>query len=221
MSWLTGLGPTARTDPDAPRDQVSAWMTALPDVTARLSEGGTVAIAGCGTGWAALALARAFPAARVHGLDQDATAVAGARERARAAGLDDRVRFTVWEAVAPLPDGLPGYALVCLLGTMPRLGDPVSALTRVRSALEPGGAVLLAGVRPKPPGYPSGRDEGGRGARRPAPHQASGQAPCLTWTTAREWALRAGFARAVELPIGHPIWGFFRIDRGPVASPVS
>ena len=52
----------------------TAWLPAVPDVHARLlaEPGARVADLGCGGGWSAIALASAYPQARVDGYDVDA-----------------------------------------------------------------------------------------------------------------------------------------------------
>ena len=70
------------------------WLAAMPDVVDRLQDGGArVADLGCGQGWSSLAVARAFPQARVDGIDLDPGSIADATRHAEDAGLADRVRF--------------------------------------------------------------------------------------------------------------------------------
>src|SRR5207248_1848811 len=47
------------------------WLPAIPDVHARLTQGARVADLACGAGWLAIALAQAFPAVTIDGLDID------------------------------------------------------------------------------------------------------------------------------------------------------
>src|SRR3954447_23667421 len=56
------------------------WLRAMPDVVARLERLAAPRLAdvGCGQGWAAIALARAFPHAWVDGLDPDPDSIADA-----------------------------------------------------------------------------------------------------------------------------------------------
>ena len=62
----------------------------MPDVASRLSAGGQVLDLGCGTGWSSIAIAQAFPAVRVHGLDTDTASVDEARRHAAQAGVAER-----------------------------------------------------------------------------------------------------------------------------------
>jgi hypothetical protein len=75
------------------------WLAAMPDVVARLRAGGVrVADVGCGQGWSTIALARAFPAAGIEGLDADDASIAEARRHAAEAGVGDRARFRAGDA---------------------------------------------------------------------------------------------------------------------------
>ncbi len=71
------------------------WLPAVPDVDARLRSNlpARVADIGCGTGWSSIAIAIAYPEARVDGFDLDEASVATATANAEAEGLADSVRF--------------------------------------------------------------------------------------------------------------------------------
>ena len=69
------------------------WLQALPNVVERLASGGRVLDVGCGAGRAALALALAFPKARIVGIDTDKSSIEQARAAALGAGLDGRIEF--------------------------------------------------------------------------------------------------------------------------------
>lgn len=49
----------------------SEWFPAVPELHARLTGGGRVADIGCGEGWSAIAMAKAYPAVEVDGYDLD------------------------------------------------------------------------------------------------------------------------------------------------------
>jgi len=116
------------------------WVPALPGVAAALAAGGRVADVGCGHGVAAVLLARAYPQASVHGYDFHDRSIQVARAHAAQAGLGARIRFETCDA-ASYPAG--GFDLICLLDTLHDLGDPAAALAHARTALAPGGAVLV------------------------------------------------------------------------------
>lgn len=76
----------------------------LPGLKQRLDAGGTVLEVGCGTGRHLLQIAKAFPRARVVGVDIDPTGLNAARVAVAQAGVSDRVKLVAGEvgsAVAP------------------------------------------------------------------------------------------------------------------------
>src|SRR5512145_1165525 len=77
---------------------VPQWLPALDGVVARLEEGIAVADVGCGYGHSSLLMAEAFPNSRFHGFDTHAASIEEARRNAEAAGLSDRVSFSVARA---------------------------------------------------------------------------------------------------------------------------
>ena len=118
----------------------TAWVPALPGVAARLAAGGRAADVGCGHGAAAILLARGYPQASVCGYDPHHRSIQAARQRAAQAGLGGRIRFEPPDATS-YPAA--GFDLICLLDTLHDLGDPAAALAHARTALAPGGAVLV------------------------------------------------------------------------------
>src|SRR5882724_1794125 len=74
---------------------VKKWLPTMPQVIAKLNEGGTALDVGCGSGRAAIAIATAFPKSEVHGFDAHPGSVERARSNAKAAGVGDRIKFDV------------------------------------------------------------------------------------------------------------------------------
>ena len=124
------------------RTELATWFAAMPDVSARLTEEtARVLDIGCGFGWSSVSIARAFPAARIDGVDLDAASIDAARAVAEQAGVDERVRFDVRDA-ASLAGA--GYDVVTMFEMLHDLAHPVDALRAAREALAPGGVVLVA-----------------------------------------------------------------------------
>ena len=113
----------------------------MPDVHRVLSSAhARVADVGCGGGWSTVAMARAFPRAEVIGFDTDLASVADAWRNAEDAGV--AVRFAARDAEAIAADG--PFDLVLVLEALHDMARPVEALRAMRSALAPGGSVLVA-----------------------------------------------------------------------------
>lgn len=122
-----------------------SWLPAMPEVVACLSAGGRALDVGCGTGVVPVALAKAFPAATIAGLDFDARSIDLARGHAREAGLGNRITFLA-EPATQLPIE-PGWDFISSFDVIHDLPDPLGAMKRIRSALNQGGTYLM--VEPK------------------------------------------------------------------------
>ncbi|MFC4784986.1 class I SAM-dependent methyltransferase [Nocardioides sp. MAHUQ-72] len=203
--------------------ETRAWVETLPDVAARLDRGGIVLDAGCGEGWSTIGLARAFPAARVVGVDLDARSVEEARRHVEDTGLVDRVEIVRANAADPaaLRDAARSpVTLVTVYQALHDMGEPVEALRAFRGLLATGGAVLVA-------------DEHGEDERYAPADEVErlklsmSVLHCLpaTWAesssvvngtvlrpgTLRRWVAEAGFERFEVLPVEHPFWRFHRL----------
>ncbi|NUW38750.1 SAM-dependent methyltransferase [Nonomuraea rhodomycinica] len=198
-----------------------AWLAAMPDIAARLREAprSRVADVGCGQGWAALAIARAFPNVCVDGLDADASSVADARAAAERAGLGDRVRMEQADACRIVAAG--PYDLVMILEVLHDLSRPVEALRSARAALAPGGAVLVVDERVSDrftaPGDKVERMMYGWSVTHCLPAQLVEFPSAATGTvmragTVRRYAEEAGFARCSVLPVDNDFFRLYRLD---------
>jgi SAM-dependent methyltransferase len=118
----------------------SAWLPALDGVVAKLEAGAKVADVGCGLGASTLVMARAYPKSQFVGFDGHPRSIELARQRAREAGVDDRVQFEVAKSTE-FPGS--GYDLVAHFDCLHDMGDPVGAARHVRRTLAPGGAWML------------------------------------------------------------------------------
>lgn len=186
-------------------DEVREWVSALPFVSEALAAGGAILDAGPGEGWSTLALAQAFPQAPVVAADPDDDAVLAARAAATAAGLDERIAFleAQLDDAATLRPWLPdGAALATVFDTLMGARDPIGALTAFRTLLSPRGTVLVA-IPLLPDEFAAPADALGR--------RAYVEGRVLRAPRLQEWAAATGF-RAVELPIPHEQWRWFRLD---------
>jgi SAM-dependent methyltransferase len=187
---------------------VSSWLPALEGVVPKLTQGALVADVGCGLGASAILMAQAFPKSRFRGFDIHPGSIELARERAKAAGVEDRVTFEVAKAT-----DFPGsnYDLVAHFDCLHDMGDPVGAARRVREVLSPAGTWLVvepfAGDKVEDNLNPVGRVFYGASTMLCVPNSLASQGPALG-AQAGENRLREvvkaagfrGFRRATETP---------------------
>ena len=123
---------------------VTAWLPALEGVEAKLRAGARVADLGCGHGSSTILMAQAYPESTFVGTDYHAGSIDAARERAREAGVGDRVRFEVADA-----EGLTGgpYDVVTLFDCLHDMGDPTAAARAIRERLAPDGTLMVVEPR--------------------------------------------------------------------------
>jgi 2-polyprenyl-3-methyl-5-hydroxy-6-metoxy-1,4-benzoquinol methylase len=124
----------------------SELLPAIPDIHARLaaSPAARVADVACGVGWAAIAIARAYPGVHVDGYDLDPSSIDLARMHAREAGVADRVTFEARD-IADVETG--AYDAVVVIEAMHDMSQPVAVLASIRRILRPGGVALIADER--------------------------------------------------------------------------
>jgi len=118
----------------------SAWIPALEGMESRLKEGAKVADVGCGLGASTILMAQAYPKSKFFGFDFHAVSIEKARERAKKAGVADRVTFEVCKAT-----DYPGhdYGLVTHFDCLHDMGDPASAAKHVLKSLHKDGSWML------------------------------------------------------------------------------
>ena len=119
---------------------VQEWLPTMPDVVEKLRAGGAYADVGCGSGRAAITVAKAFPAARVFGFDNHAGSIARARRNARAEGVARRITFEARDAKR-MPKGR--FDLVSTFDVVHDAADPVGLMKAIRRALTPDGTYLM------------------------------------------------------------------------------
>jgi 2-polyprenyl-3-methyl-5-hydroxy-6-metoxy-1,4-benzoquinol methylase len=119
---------------------VTQWIPALDGVQAKLEAGGKVADVGCGHGASTILLAQAYPKSRITGFDYHGPSIDWARKAARAAGVDDRVRFEVAAAKE-----YPGkdYDFVAVFDCLHDMGDPAGAARHVLQSLKSDGTWMI------------------------------------------------------------------------------
>jgi 2-polyprenyl-3-methyl-5-hydroxy-6-metoxy-1,4-benzoquinol methylase len=119
---------------------VQSWIPSLEGVEAKLQKGAKVADIGCGFGASTIVMAKAFPKSKFHGFDYHAPSIEAARERAKQAGVSDRVTFEVAKST-----DYPGrdYDLVAHFDCLHDMGDPSGAARHVRESLAKDGTWMI------------------------------------------------------------------------------
>jgi SAM-dependent methyltransferase len=203
---------------------VPQWLPQVPDVFARLGDStqpARVGDFGCGAGWAAIELAKAFPHLRVDGLDSDEASIAAARHNAVAHGVADRVDMEVRDLGDPAADWSPRFDVVFFFECLHDLPRPVEALRHARAALRPGGSVIVMDERAAEtftaPGDDVERFFAAASALWCVPQGLVGTDPepvgtLLRPSTMDRLADLAGYRDREILPIDHPVWRFYRLQ---------
>jgi SAM-dependent methyltransferase len=119
---------------------VADWIPALEGVESKLRTGAVVADVGCGYGSSTITMSKGYRMSTFVGYDYHEPSIASAREAARRAGVEDRVRFEVASAKA-MPDR--SFDLLCCFDCVHDMGDPVGALAHARQALKPNGTLMI------------------------------------------------------------------------------
>jgi 2-polyprenyl-3-methyl-5-hydroxy-6-metoxy-1,4-benzoquinol methylase len=198
------------------------WLPAIVDVDARLQAepSGHVLDVGCGTGWASIAMAYAYPNIKADGVDLDRDAISAARRNAERAGVADRVRFSVTDA-ADLR-GAGEYNLVTIFEALHDMSRPVDALRAARQMLSDDGTLLVAdGLIDDEFTVPASTLErfaygwsvvsclpGAMGDP-----QTAATGAVMRPSVLRQYALQAGFGEVEVLPIHTDFWRFYRLLR--------
>jgi 2-polyprenyl-3-methyl-5-hydroxy-6-metoxy-1,4-benzoquinol methylase len=192
----------------------AAWIDALPDIRARLEQGGRVADVGCGQGFSTRAMAERFPHAAVEGFDVDAASIEDARRHAQGSGA----AFVTGDATTVRDRG--PYDLVLVLEALHDIPHPVETLAAVRAALAPGGAALIVDERVadrfEAPGDEVERMMYGWSVTHCLPTQMVEQPSAAIGTvlradTVRELAAEAGFASLDVLPVENDFFRLYRL----------
>ncbi|MBF6600416.1 MAG: methyltransferase domain-containing protein [Dehalococcoidia bacterium] len=123
----------------------SVLLPELPELGRQLADGGTILELGCGAGAGLVALARAFPACTVTGLDPDPTSVALARERIAAAGLDEHVHAEEMRAEDLTSED--AFDFIYTQISLHEMDDALTVLTNAGRALKEDGVLLITEIR--------------------------------------------------------------------------
>lgn len=119
---------------------IGEWIPAMTGMNEKLQAGAKVADVGCGHGASTIIMANAFPKSRFYGFDNHEASIATARKKAKAAGVSERVTFTVANA-RDFP--VENYDLICFFDCLHDMGDPHAAAKRACEALASDGSCMI------------------------------------------------------------------------------
>jgi len=116
------------------------WIPALDGVDAKLKAGAKVADVGCGLGASTILMANAYPKSTFVGFDYHQGSLDAATDRAKKAGVTDRVKFTQAKA-----KDYPGndYDFVTFFDCLHDMGDPAGAAKHVKQSLKKDGSWMI------------------------------------------------------------------------------
>jgi Methyltransferase domain len=202
----------------------SDWLSQIDGLIDRLqAPGARAAEIGCGEGWAAISLAKAFPNVRIDGYDNDDASVAAARRLAAEAGVGDQAHFEVVDVTDALPSTIASGAcdLVMAFEMIHDLARPVEALAAMRRLGKPDAVHLVMDEKVA--------DSFGAPAENPierlmyagsvlhclpvgradSPSMATGTV--MRRSTFEGYARDAGFSTVTVLPIEHDLFRFYQL----------
>ena len=119
---------------------VSAWIPSLEEVDAKLKAGARVADVGCGLGASTILMAKHYPKSEFVGFDYHDKSIETAKQRAKDAGVSDRIVFEM--AMAKTYSGRD-YDLVTFFDCLHDMGDPAGASAHVHSSLKKDGTWMI------------------------------------------------------------------------------
>jgi SAM-dependent methyltransferase len=116
-------------------------LAELPELAARLAQGGRVLDVACGGGRWLIAVATRFPATELVGVEFEPDSVARAMRHVTEAGLDARIRIEAREI--PAMPYAAEFELVYMQDALHELPDPVGSLGAAWAAVQAGGRLLV------------------------------------------------------------------------------
>jgi 2-polyprenyl-3-methyl-5-hydroxy-6-metoxy-1,4-benzoquinol methylase len=197
----------------------SEWLPAIPEVHACLQADppARVADVACGEGFSTIAIARAYPKARVDGIDSDVSSITAAERHLAGSGVEDRVRFQPRNAAEIEGES---YDLVYIHEALHDMSYPVEVLRTCRGLLVDGGSVVIGDERVADaftvPADDLERFYYGFSVLHCLPvgmvgAGAAGTGTVMRADTVRRYAGEAGFAGFEVLPIENDFYRFYRL----------
>lgn len=126
--------------PNYAANLVHNWLPALNGVVDKLRKGAKVADVGCGFGASTILMAQAFPQSKFYAYDYHQMSLEKAKDRARRAGVYDRIEFR-----QALAKDYPNeqYDLIAFFDCLHDMGDPIGAAKHARSCIAADGTWMI------------------------------------------------------------------------------
>jgi 2-polyprenyl-3-methyl-5-hydroxy-6-metoxy-1,4-benzoquinol methylase len=122
---------------------IQLWVPAMPDLERKLAEGALCADVGCGAGRASIKLAQEFPNTRHVGYDVSDAQLERARQNAKEAGVEDRVRFEKLDVSKGMPEQ---YDVITTFDVVHDAVDPAGLLRAIREGLKDDGIYVCLDI---------------------------------------------------------------------------
>ncbi len=195
---------------------VKHWIPTMPDVQAKLEAGGLALDVGCGSGRAAIAIAKGFPKAKTFGYDNHAGSVERARANAKAEGVGKRVSFKVVDAKR-----MRGakFDFISTFDVVHDAADPIGLLKGIRRVLKADGTYLMLEMNCSPNVHENVNFVGKflysvstlYCMTQSLAQNGAGIGAAMGEPKARELATAAGFSHFRRLPIQDPFCALYEL----------
>ncbi|HEY9179984.1 MAG TPA: class I SAM-dependent methyltransferase [Candidatus Baltobacteraceae bacterium] len=116
------------------------WIPACDELDAKLRGGAKVADIGCGLGASTILMAQAYPNSTFYGFDYHPLSIETAKQRAKAAGVADRIVFEVASA-KEFPE--ENYDFIAFFDCLHDMGDPAGVAAAIYKRLAPDGTWMV------------------------------------------------------------------------------
>lgn len=158
---------------------VSNWIPSLDAVEEKLKDGIRVADIGCGHGSSTIIMAKEYPNSEFTGFDYHLESIKTAAQRAKEAGVDDRVSFKTADST-----NFPGnYEFVTIFDALHDMSNPHGAAKQIFKSLNPNGSWMIvepfSSDKPRENHNPIGRMFYGASATVCVPCSIAGNGPGL------------------------------------------
>lgn len=194
------------------------WLGTIPGLTERLARGAQIADVGCGRGQSTIAMAKAFPASKVLGIDYHSPSIERARQLSATYSLTN-VEF-LQAAAHEIPKDRR-FSLICSFDCIHDMVDPRGTLRAIHDALDEDGVYLWSEPNASAHAHEN-RNPIGKAFHAISPlhcmtvslaHDGEGLGTVIGEEGARALAKEAGFSRFERLEIQNPFNQFFALRR--------